>query len=140
MRANNSRGAIVSTMSENLPEGTARELFRRGIVPIQGVAEAMDAAEAALAIGKAWAKPAPQPVIGSSSVPIAANELLSEAAAKSWLSKSGLPVPEGDECADVEAAVARALQLGFPVALKALGLAHKSEAGAVALNIADEQR
>jgi acyl-CoA synthetase (NDP forming) len=138
LKANNARGAIVSTMGENLPESAARELFRRGIVPIQGIAEAMDAAEAALAIGTAWANAAPQPVIGPAGNPTAANETLSEAAAKSWLSESGLPVPEGSECADVETAIARATKLGFPVALKALGVAHKSEAGAVVLNIACE--
>jgi acyl-CoA synthetase (NDP forming) len=139
LKANNARGAIVSTMGENLPEGAACELFRRGIVPIQGITEAMDAAEAALAIGTAWAKPAPQPVVRSADSSRRTNETLSEATAKSWLSKSGLPVPEGSECADVETAAAKATQLGFPVALKALGVAHKSEAGAVVLNIADEQ-
>jgi acyl-CoA synthetase (NDP forming) len=138
LKANNARGAIVSTMGENLSESTARELFRRGIAPIQGIAEVMDAAEAALAIGTAWANAAPQPVIGPAGDPTAAKETLSESAAKSWLSESGLPVPEGSECSDVETAVARATQLGFPVALKALGVAHKSEAGAVALGIACE--
>jgi acetate---CoA ligase (ADP-forming) len=138
LKANNARGAIVSTLGENLSESAARELFRLGIAPIQGIAEAMDAAEAALAIGTAWANAAPQPVVGPAGNPTAANETLSEAAAKSWLSESGLPVPEGSECADVETAVARATQLGFPVALKALGVAHKSEAGAVVLNIANE--
>jgi acyl-CoA synthetase (NDP forming) len=125
-------------MGENLSESVARELFRRGIVPILGIAEAMDAAEAALAIGTAWANAPPQPVIGPAGNPTAASKTLSEAAAKSWLSESGLPVPEGGECADVETAIARTAQLGFPLALKALGVAHKSEAGAVVLNIADE--
>ena len=36
--------------------GTAGELFRRGIVPIHGIAEAIDAAEAAAFIGEAWAR------------------------------------------------------------------------------------
>ena len=138
LKANTARGAIVSTMGENLPEAAARELFRGGIVPIQGIAEAMDAAEAALAIGKAWANPPPQPVAGSAASLTPARETLTEAAAKSWLSEAGLPVPQGSECADVEIAVARARQFGFPVALKALGVEHKSEAGAVVLDIADE--
>jgi acyl-CoA synthetase (NDP forming) len=138
LKANNARGAIVSTMGENLSESAARELFGRGITPIQGIAEAMDAAEAALAIGTAWKNAAPQPVIGSAGAPTAANETLSEAAVKSWLSESGLSVPEGGECADAETAIAKAMQLGFPLALKALGVAHKSEVGAVVLNIVSE--
>ncbi len=138
LKANRARGAIVATMSENLPEDTARALFRRGIVPIHGIAEALDAAEAALAIGRAWANQAPPPVVGSAGPSRTATATLSEAAAKSWLATSGLPVPDGGACADADSAVARARQLGFPVALKALGLAHKSEAGAVVLDIADE--
>lgn len=137
LTTNGARGAVVSTMGENLSEATARELFRQGIVPIQGIAEAMDAAEAALAIGTAWAHPAPQPVIGSADPPVAARKTLTEAAAKAWLAESGLPVPRGRVCADAEAAVDAALQVGFPVALKALGVAHKSEAGAVVLDISD---
>ena len=46
-------------MLENLPEEQAAELFRRGIVPLHGIAEAMDAAEAAAFIGEAWTRPAP---------------------------------------------------------------------------------
>ena len=48
-------GAIVASMPENLPEEHAAELLRRGIVPIHGIAEAIDAAEAAAFIGEAWA-------------------------------------------------------------------------------------
>ena len=138
LKSNQARGAVVSTMGENLPESAAHELFRRGIVPIQGIAEAMDAAEAAVAIGAAWAGSVPRPVAGSAGRPPAAGGTLSEAAAKGWLAGGGLPVPEGLECADVEAAVAAAARIGFPVALKALGVAHKSETGAVALGLADE--
>ncbi len=138
LKANQVRGAVVSTMGENLPEDTARELFRRGIVPLQGIAEAMDAVEAALAVAVAWAGPVPRPVIGSAGRPSPAGGTLSEAAAKARLAGDGLPVPGGCECADVETAIAAAARLGFPVALKALGVAHKSEVGAVALDLADE--
>jgi acyl-CoA synthetase (NDP forming) len=51
------------------------------------------------------------------------------------LREAGLPVPQGLRAASVEEAVSAAEQLGFPVALKALGVAHKSEAGAVRLNL-----
>ena len=139
LTTNGARGAIVSTMGENLSEVTARELFRQGVVPIQGIAEAMDATEAALAIGTAWAPPAPQPVIGSAGMPATPRKTLTEGAAKVWLTESGLPVPRGRMCADAETAVDAAAQVGFPVALKALGVAHKSEAGAVVLDISDAQ-
>ena len=60
-----------------------------------------------------------------------------EAAAKSLLAAAGLPVPAGRRAATSDEAVAAAEALGYPVALKALGVAHKSEAGAVKLNLRD---
>ena len=58
-----------------------------------------------------------------------------EAAAKTLLAEAGLPVPAGRRAATAEEAVAAAEQIGFPAALKALGVAHKSELGAVRLNL-----
>ncbi len=57
LKMSGSRGAIVASMLENLPEEHAAELFRRGVVPLQGIVEAMDAAEAAAFIGEAWQRP-----------------------------------------------------------------------------------
>jgi len=58
-----------------------------------------------------------------------------EAEAKALLRSAGLAVPQGARAASVAEAVAAAEKLGFPVALKALGVAHKSELGAVKLNL-----
>jgi acyl-CoA synthetase (NDP forming) len=60
---------------------------------------------------------------------------LDEATAKSVLAAQGLPVPAGCRVFSVREALAGAQALGTPVALKALGLAHKSEHGAVRLNL-----
>ena len=161
LKANDAKGAVVASMGENLPEGHAEELFRRGIVPLLGIAEAMDAAAAAAFVGEAWGKPLPSPLWGGSSgeagrggghIPLdtptpalradpphkGEGEVLSEAAAKALLASAGLSVPAGRRAGSVDEAVAAANTLGFPVALKALGVAHKSEAGAVKLNLRDE--
>jgi hypothetical protein len=61
---------------------------------------------------------------------------LFEAEAKAALAEFGVIVPEGRVVQSSEQAVAAAEMLGYPVAVKALGLAHKSEAGAVRLNLA----
>jgi len=60
-----------------------------------------------------------------------------EAAAKALLGTAGLSVPAGRRAASADEAVAAAEALGYPVAVKALGIAHKSEAGAVRLNLRD---
>jgi acyl-CoA synthetase (NDP forming) len=52
------------------------------------------------------------------------------------LAEHGLPVPAGRKVSTPDEAVGAASELSFPVALKALGVAHKSERGAVRLNLA----
>ncbi len=156
LQANGARGAIVASMGENLPEGHAEELMRRGIVPICGIAEAFDAAEAAAMVGEAWRRPMSEalalhrppsallsdcrragisPSRGQIGHPGQSSP--DEAEAKAMLAAAGLPVPEGRRAADAEEAVLAAEALGYPVAVKALGIGHKSEAGAVRLNLHD---
>jgi acyl-CoA synthetase (NDP forming) len=163
LKANGARGAVVASMLENLPEAHAVELFRRGIVPLQGIAEAMDAAEAAAFIGEVWRRSSSldgcvsaqrtEGVISegaattsraSSTIPPDPSghrplnrerNTPDEAEAKAMLRASGLAVPQGVRAASVAEATAAAEKLGFPVALKALGVAHKSELGAVRLNL-----
>ena len=134
-------------------------LLRRGIVPIHGIAEAFDAAEAAAFIGEAWARPYPPLWAGSPRVastkrrPVrwrlraacrtppgrgASVRSPDEADAKALLAEAGLPVPAGTARRQRRRGGAAAAALGFPVALKALGIAHKSEHGAVRLNLRDD--
>ncbi len=161
LKANSAKGAIVASMGENLPEGHAEELVKRGIVPILGIAEAMDAATAAAFVGEAWRKPPTSPLwegghevgagggngarVANIPPPLTSSHkgegdsgVIDEASAKAMLAGSGLSVPPGRRAATADEAIAAASALGFPVALKALGVAHKSEAGAVKLNLKDE--
>jgi acetyl-CoA synthetase len=66
-------------------------------------------------------------------------ETLTEADAKAELAAFGLPIPQGLLASSPGQAAEQAERLGFPVVLKALGIAHKTEAGAVALNLKDTQ-
>ncbi|MBL8578428.1 MAG: acetate--CoA ligase family protein [Mesorhizobium sp.] len=148
VKANDAKGAVVTSMGENIPEGHAEELLRRGLVPILGIAEAMDAAAAAAFVGEAWRRPtatavgvAPPsglPAISPTRGEITLSDAIDEAAAKAMLTDAGLSVPAGRRAASVVEAVTAANEHGYPVALKALGVAHKSEAGAVKLNLRDE--
>ena len=142
VKTNGARGAVVASMLENLPEKHAEELFRRGVVPLHGIVEAFDAAEAAAFIGKAWSQPSASPLRGGRADPPHRGEgkgVPDEAEAKALLRAAGLAVPQGARAASVEEAVSAAEKLGFPVALKALGVAHKSELGAVRLNLKSAQ-
>ena len=158
--------SVVASVSEGLPEPVARRLLQSGIAPMQGLAECLDAIQHAAMVGAAQLReadilalasvtsraglrqrqPQAQPSISSMGVipglpsGFAAPRLLDEAASKNALASFGLPVPQG-AVVSAEAAPAYADQLGYPVVVKAVSasLAHKTEAGGVALNLQNAQ-
>jgi acyl-CoA synthetase (NDP forming) len=138
LKANRAKGAVVASMPENLSEAWAEDLMARGMAPLHGIAEAIEAAEAAAFIGAAWAKPVPLPVAAADAQPLT-KRALSEAEAKARLAAHGLPVPDGRICHTIEAAASAADEIGFPVAVKAFGVAHKTEHDAVRLSLADRK-
>ncbi|WP_165971584.1 acetate--CoA ligase family protein [Cupriavidus sp. L7L] len=70
----------------------------------------------------------------------AGSAVLCEYESKALLQSSGIACPEEHLATDVELALAAAHRLGYPVALKLQSpdLPHKSEAGAIALNVRDD--
>ena len=80
--------------------------------------------------------PVPTPVAGLQ----AYSGVVPEYRAKALLAPFGVPFPTGRFAADADEAVSAAEALGFPVAMKAqaAALSHKSDAGGVALNLADD--
>jgi acyl-CoA synthetase (NDP forming) len=77
--------------------------------------------------------------------PIAGLPKLGKGAQTEWLGKkvlaaAGIRVPDGDLARTIDDAVAVASRVGYPVVLKAqsAALLHKTEAGGVILNLADE--
>jgi acyl-CoA synthetase (NDP forming) len=141
VNAANATGAIagiVASLGENMPEETALSLMAAGVVPFFGLDEALAAAETAAAIGTAWANPAPPPLV-KVAVGGGDPETLTEAEAKAELAAAGVPVPNGKTAHTPKEAAEVAETVGFPVALKGLGVAHKTEAGAVRLNLADRE-
>lgn len=125
------RGVVVATMPECLSPEVRSSISARGIAPLQGLREALVALDRC-----AWlAAHAPQPRPAAVTAP-AASVLVDEQRAKERLGSLGVRVPRGERAgrADVLAVASR---VGYPVTLKGLGLAHKSEAGAVALGLRD---
>lgn len=137
-KATGAVAGIVASLGENMPEETALSLVSAGVVPFFGIDEALAAIETAAAIGAIWAKPAAPPLLRSRPE---GGEIvtLSEAQAKAELAAAGVIVPGGRSAATVEEAAAAAEALGFPVVLKGLGVAHKTEAGAVKVNLTSRQ-
>ncbi|MDK1490209.1 acetate--CoA ligase family protein [Sinorhizobium sp. 7-81] len=135
-KATGAVAGIVASLGENMPEATALSLMAAGVVPFFGIDEALTAAETAAEIGAAWAGPAPPPLL---KIRAEAGDAitLTEAEAKAELLEAGVEVPRGKTAATAEEAADTAEDLGFPVVLKGLGVAHKTEAGAVKLNLAN---
>lgn len=136
-RAHGIPAAICATLPENLDADTRAMLVAEGVAPMQGIDETLNAMRAAAR----WAERraghmAPAPLHPPQ--PPMALRMLDEAEGKARLGRLGLEVPTGRVTHGAGVAAA-AQEIGFPVVLKMLGdrLAHKSEAGAVAVGLAD---
>ena len=131
---------VLSTLSECMPEACARELMARGVAPMLGISETLTAIEKAAFIGRTVPSlPARGDSRSGSRPPRATGaSALSEWEAKRALAGFGLGVPEGRLVANADEARETFAELGGPVAVKACSaaLTHKTEAGAVRLNVA----
>jgi acyl-CoA synthetase (NDP forming) len=72
-------------------------------------------------------------------IPSSERRVLSESDSKRWLKRNNIKIPEG-RSVSLQKLGEAALEVGYPVALKMISsrLAHKTEAGAVALNLKDK--
>ncbi len=127
-------GAVIAMLPENLTETIASELIDQGIAPLQGIPDALQAIDAAARQSRDRSRPA-LPVSADSSRWKGAIVTLDEQAAKTKLKDAGIAVPDGERVTTIEAAVQTADRIGYPVVLKVLGLAHKTEVSAVRLDL-----
>jgi acetyl-CoA synthetase len=134
--------ALVSSMPELMPAGVARRLLDAGIAPLQGLREAAVAIAAAAGVGRRRReRDEVRALLDVPPLPAGAAVQLDEHEAKAALAAAGLTVPAGRIVDGADEAVAAAEAIGYPVVVKAVGdqLAHKTEAGAVRLNLAGAQ-
>ncbi|MBT2400721.1 acetate--CoA ligase family protein [Streptomyces sp. ISL-100] len=128
------RQLVVHTMARDSP---ALAVLRAHAVPVY---ERIEQAATALA-GTARlhatvvAAPPPPPPPASFTVPDGGYEAVRE-----LLASYGLTFPAAGFVTTADEAADAAYRTGYPLALKAMGLAHKTEAGGVALGIDDEDR
>jgi acyl-CoA synthetase (NDP forming) len=125
--------AILATLPETMPESTANTLLQNGILPLFGLEESLLAIRAATQI-RCMENPTIQCAPPASALNI---KNFSEWEGKTLLAAAGISVPLGRMAHSVEQAATHAAEIGFPIALKAVGsnIAHKTEIGAVKLKI-----
>ena len=119
----------VASLPENFDEAYALRLMDADVVTLMGLETALAAIRAAQVVAgpAGWRPAAP--------LGVRQTTLLSEADAKSLLARAGVDVPKAVQGATLAEVVARAAGLTPPYALKGLGFAHKTEAGAVRLGL-----
>ncbi|HSF62957.1 MAG TPA: acetate--CoA ligase family protein, partial [Paracoccaceae bacterium] len=120
----------VSSLPENMDETLADAMMAKGfVVPLMGLEAALGAIAAAQRIrGRNGWEPLP-------ARPARETRLLSEAEAKDLLRAYPISVPRGVSAPTLAELRDKARHLTPPLVLKGLGFAHKTEAGAVRLNL-----
>jgi acyl-CoA synthetase (NDP forming) len=123
----------VASLPENFDEALGEDMLARGVVPLMGLESALGAIRAAQTPGglAGW-----QPLVA---LPERQADLMSEAEAKGVLAAAGVAVPRFVASVTLEELAPKAAGLVPPLALKGLGFAHKTEAGAVRLGLASLQ-
>ena len=125
--------ALVSTLSENIPEQVSFKLLESNIITLHGLDTALAAISASSSNQKLMN---PKPIFLSN--PTGKSTLVDEYVAKKSLEKYGLKIPKTEKCLLSDAHFVSD-QIGYPVVLKALGSAHKSEMGEVVLNLENKK-
>lgn len=130
-RNTNGNAGIVSLLPEGLPEDLAQELTKNQITPFTSIDTALEAIAAAASCNLRQTPTEPLLLPPRQQV----GRILSEAEAKHALAKHNIPIPPNKVVQNAEEAVQAAEIIGYPVVVKGLGLAHKSDSGAVFLNV-----
>jgi acyl-CoA synthetase (NDP forming) len=135
-KATGARIGMLSTFTDTMPEKLAEQLIDDGIVPLAGIETGLAGIQAAVDIGTAWRGERRAPLLEPPDPREAGRvEVLDEAEGKRILASFGVPVPEARVVEGAEGAADAAESIGYPVVVKALGVAHKTEVGGVALNL-----
>jgi acyl-CoA synthetase (NDP forming) len=135
------KAAVLATFSDTMSESVAARLMKEGVAMLAGIDAGLAGIQAAVDVGAAWSRPPSPPLLMSlgqrQDGPV---KVLDEAESKGLLARSGVPVPSAQVVRNAEEAAAAAGALGYPVVVKALGVAHKTEVGGVRLGLgsADE--
>ena len=133
--------AICATLPENLDVQTRRTLIDQGVAPMQGLHETLNAIKAAVWWCERRTCLSNHPyeallATGNQGACVTMNE----AEGKTLLREAGFRTPIG-ALASSKVATSIADKIGYPVVLKMMGpkLLHKTDAGAVALNIKSQE-
>ncbi len=132
-QATGTPGVVVASMAENLPPEVEAAADEAGLVAVRGIGEALTALEASAWWGGRRDRP---PLLVVDPFDPTATRTLYEVEAKDLLEAVGVPVPRRQVVTAVDA-VGAWERAATTVVVKATGITHKTEAGGVAVGLAD---
>ncbi|MEE4606178.1 MAG: acetate--CoA ligase family protein [Desulfobacteraceae bacterium] len=130
------KAAVLATFSDTMSESVAARLMKDGVALLAGIDAGIAGIQAAVDIGAAWRRPPSPPLLTSvGQRQDGAVKVLDEAESKELIARYGVPIPSARVVDSAREAVVAAGELGYPVAVKALGFAHKTEVGGIRLGL-----
>jgi acyl-CoA synthetase (NDP forming) len=140
-QAGQHKAIVLASMAECMPPHAIATCIEHGMAPMIGMDQCLTALNHAYNIGQAFAASVPEPLqIRNVDAPSEEIPPLSEAQSKHALNQHGLTIPLGQTASSLEQVINVVTTLGYPITLKAVGadLAHKTELGAVKLNLKNQ--
>jgi len=130
------KAAVLATFSDTISEPVAARLMKDGVVTLAGIDDGLAGIQAAVDVGATWSRPLSPLLLQSiGQEQDRSIETLDEARSKSLLAQHGIPIPASKVVRRAEEGLTAAEALGYPVVVKALGVAHKTNVGGVRLNL-----
>jgi acyl-CoA synthetase (NDP forming) len=135
-RQTGTKAAVLATFSDTISEKVAARLMKEGVAMLAGIDAGVAGIQAAVNVGAAWRRLPSPPLLKDFGVHREDGvRVLDEIESKNLLARHGVPIPPGRVVCSAAEAVAAAESFGYPVVLKALGVAHKTDIGGVRLDL-----
>jgi len=133
------KAVMISTLPETLTETFCAPAIEAGITPLLGLEDGLAAIMALAEIGESWQKQEPLP-LWKFQTHSGKAVMITEDDAKKYLADFDIDVPQNIFARQSDEALKAVsdANLSYPLVVKGMGFAHKTESGAVALNIQNE--
>ena len=137
------KAIVLASMADCMPKRIIDECQKRGITPMIGLDSCLKSLHHSYRCGQAFNGTSSAPI--EVSIPVSSkmqtNKTLTEFDGKRLLAKYGLSIPQGELVSSIEGALRAAEKLSYPVTVKVSSeaLVHKSDSGAIRVNIKDAE-
>ena len=138
-KSKKTKAALIASLPETLPKHIRDKCFRSGIVPLQGLQEALFAINSSIVVKKAWTKSYSLKKIKYKKSNKKNIKTYTEFQSKKILHKYGIKIPNSI-LSNRNKAIKNSKQIGFPLVLKinSKKIIHKTELKGVFTNVESE--